>query len=230
MYVLRINLDTVCPWCYIGHKRLSTAIKAHLVKNPSDTFTTRWLPYQLNPYFPRGQSFDKREYYASKFGDSQAQMIFARLTAAGQDAGINFRFGGNTGNTCDSHRLIEFARHKEQEADKSNLNGVQTKLVEELFADYFEREQDITSHEVLTKAAVRAGLSGEEVKNVLASTQFSHVVDQEVKQAQDDGISGVPHFTLQGQYEISGGQEPAAFLQVFERIKQKDKTPINGNS
>lgn len=158
----------------------------------------------------------KREYYSSKFGERQAQAIFARLTAAGKESGVEFRFGGRTGNTFDSHRVIEFARR---------IKGLemQGKVVEELFADYFEKERDITSHDVLVGAAERAGLNGREVREMLKGDDCGDVVSKEVTQAKEDGVSGVPHFTIQGRYEVSGGQEPAAFLQIFGRIKKGEE-------
>ena len=157
-------------------------------------------------------------------------MIFARLAAAGKECGVTFRFGGRTGNTWDSHRLVEFAYQKDVEkGGRPGRDGLQTRVVEELFADYFEKEQDITRQEVLVAAAERAGLDAGEVKRVLQSEELEDVVEKGVRQAKSDRISGVPHFTVQGQYEISGGQEPAAFLQIFERIKAREAGKVNGN-
>jgi len=96
---------------------------------------------------------------------------------------------------------------------------VQTRVVEELFAAYFENEGDITSHEVLKNAGVKAGLSEEEVKEWLESDKGGKAVDEEVEQAQLNQISGVPNFTVQGKYEIGGAQDPGVFLRLFEKIK-----------
>jgi len=129
----------------------------------------------------------------------------------GKEVGINFKFGGKTGNTRDSHRLIQLG--------KSKSPAVQTRVVEELFAAYFENEGDITSHEVLKNAGVNAGLPEEEVKEWLESDKGGKAVDEEVEQAQLNQISGVPNFTIQGKYEIGGAQDPGVFLRLFEKIK-----------
>jgi predicted DsbA family dithiol-disulfide isomerase len=158
---------------------------------------------------------DKTAYYKAKFGEERTAGIFERLAQVGKDTGINFKFGGKTGNTRDSHRLIQLG--------KSKSPDVQTRVVEELFAAYFENEGDITSHEVLTKAGVKAGLDEKEVKEWLASDKGGKAVDEEVEQAQLNQISGVPNFTIQGKYEIGGAQDPGVFLRVFEKIKATEQ-------
>lgn len=209
---ISIVSDTVCPWCYIGKNKLERGISAYKSAHPntSDTFTTTWLPFYLNPGAPK-VGIDKRQYYKSKFGDAKAEMIFERLRAVGGDVGINFSFGGKTGNTRDSHRLVQLG--------KTKGSDMEYKVVEELFRSYFENEMDITSHDVLKNAGVKAGLNEEEVRNWLESDKGGKEVDKEVEHAQTMGVSGVPNFTLQGKYEIGGAQDPHAFVQVFERIK-----------
>lgn len=142
--------------------------------------------------------------------------MFEREAAVGRDVGINFKFGGKTGNTRDSHRLIQLGKAKGPD--------VQTRVVEELFASYFENEEDITSHAVLEEAAVKAGLEREEVKAWLGSDKGGKEVDREVRQAQAKNISGVPNFTLQGKYEIGGAQDAEAFAKIFEKIKEIEKS------
>lgn len=155
---------------------------------------------------------DKRQYYKDKFGEQRTAMIFERLAAVGKDVGIHFSFGGRTGNTRDSHRLIQLGKSKSPE--------MQTKVVEALFKAYFEDEKDITSHEVLRESGIIAGLEEQEVKEWLDSDKGGPEVDREVREAQRKDISGVPNFTLQGKYEIGGAQDPEAFVKIFERIKE----------
>jgi len=138
-------------------------------------------------------------------------MIFERLGGVGKEVGINFSFGGKTGNTRDSHRLVQLGKTKSAE--------VQTRVVEELFKSYFEKEKDITSHETLREAGVKAGLEGEEVEEWLKSDKGGAEVDKEVAEAQMRGVSGVPNFVLQEKYEIGGAQDPNAFVRVFEKVK-----------
>lgn len=142
-------------------------------------------------------------------------MMFERLSQTGREVGIGFKYGGKTGNTRDSHRLIQLG--------KSKSPALQTRVVEELFAAYFENEEDITSHDVLLAAAVRAGLDESETREWLESGKGGPAVDQEVEQARRNQISGVPNFTVQGKYEVGGAQQAAVFLRLFEKIKAQEE-------
>jgi len=213
---IEIVSDTVCPWCYVGKQKLEKAIKAYKQLHPdsNDTFSTTWMPFYLNPGAPK-TGIDKAAYFKAKFGEDRTAMIFERLSQVGKDTGINFKFGGKTGNTRDSHRLIQLG--------KSKSLAVQTRVVEELFAAYFENEGDITSHEVLRNAAVMAGLDEKEANEWLESDKGGKAVDEEVEQAQLNQISGVPNFTLQGKYEVGGAQDSGVFLRLFEKIKAMEE-------
>ncbi|KAI9670480.1 MAG: hypothetical protein M1817_004347 [Caeruleum heppii] len=215
-FKINIVSDTVCPWCYVGKKRLEKSIATYKSAHPNskDTFSTSWMPFYLNPDAPR-QGIDKTAYYKKKFGEERTEMIFERLNAAGAADGINFKFGGKTGNTRDSHRLIQLG--------KSKSPDVQTKVVEALFEAYFETEQDITSRAVLQAAGVKAGLAEDEVASWLESDKGGPQVDEEVGRAQSGLISGVPHFTIQDRYEVSGAQDPQAFVQIFERVRTAEE-------
>lgn len=138
-------------------------------------------------------------------------MIIQTLQDVGKGVGINFSFGGKTGNTRDSHRMIEMAGRKGED--------VQNRLVKELFVAYFEKEQDITNHEVLKPAAVKAGIEETEADRWLKSDDGGDAVDEAVQEAQTQGISGVPNFTLQGKYQIKGAQDADAFVRAFEQVK-----------
>ncbi|KAI4184337.1 MAG: hypothetical protein L6R41_004812 [Letrouitia leprolyta] len=209
---IAITSDTVCPWCYVGKNKLDRAIALYKSSHPNsnDTFSTTWYPYYLNPDAPK-VGVDKRQYYVSRFGAERVPMMFDRLASVGKPVGIDFKFGGKTGNTRDSHRVIQLAKTKGPET--------QNKVVENLFKSYFEKEEDITSHEVLRAAAVNAGLEETEVNEWLASNKGGKEVDEEVTEARKRVVSGVPHYTMQGKYEIGGAQDPEAFVQTFERIK-----------
>jgi len=107
--------------------------------------------------------------------------------------------------------MIHLAKTKSAES--------QDKTVEALFEAYFEKEQDITSHGVILQAAIKAGLDEKEAQEVLSSDRFGPEVDRETATARADDIGGVPHFTIQNRFSLSGAQEPAAFVQLFERVK-----------
>ena len=215
-FTISIVSDTVCPWCYVGKKKLDAGIKAYQDAHPGvkDTFSTTWLPFYLNPASPKVGT-NKLQYYKDKFGDERTEMIRERLGSVGKEVGINFSFGGKTGNTRDSHRLIQLGKLKGPEA--------QTRVVEELFKSYFENEGDITSHEMLQAAGVKAGLDAIDVKEWLNSDKGGPQVDREVLEAQMRGVSGVPNFVMQGKYEIGGAQDAENFVKVFERIKEMEE-------
>lgn len=230
---IEITSDTVCPWCYVGKQKLEKAIKSYKELHPdaNDTFDTTWKPFYLNPgspktgmpiSTPRLQLFtnhtagiDKTAYYRAKFGDERTTEIFARLSQVGKDVGINFKFGGKTGNTRDSHRLIQLG--------KSKSPAMQTRIVEELFTAYFENEGDITSHAVLLDAAKKAGFDEKETQEWLKSDKGGKEVDTEVEDAQINQITGVPRFEIQGKYLVGGAQDPEVFLRLFEKIKATEE-------
>lgn len=157
---------------------------------------------------------DKRQYHETILGAARVPIIFARMEAIGKELGIGFKFGGKTGATRESHRLIALGLTKGA--------AMQTRVVEELFEAYFEHEEDITSWDVLRRRGVRAGLDEEEISAWLKSGAGGDDVDREVEEARQMGISGVPNFTLQGAYEIGGAQEAEAFERVFDKIKASE--------
>ena len=158
-------------------------------------------------------SASKKERYESRFGAERTKAIHERMNGVGQSLGINFKWGGKVGNTRDSHRLIQLAKTKSPE--------MQTKVVEALFAAYFENEQDITDHGVLLGAAKKAGLDEAEARKwIVESDEGGKVVDAEVKEAQEKMISGVPHFMLNERFEVEGAQDSMAFVRLFERLKK----------
>ena len=212
-----LSFLSTCPsnvlhQCYVGKKQLDQGISLYKSAHPdsNDTFTINWLPFYLNPAASK-VGVDKRSTYNAKFGEERTAMIFQRLTAVGKTVGINFNYGGKTGATRNSHRLIQLGRQKGED--------VQTKIVEQLFAGYFENQQDITSQQFLQEAGVKAGLPEDEVRAWLDSDKGGKEVDAEVEQAQLTGVHGVPNFTLQGKYNLSGAQDSESFAKAFERVK-----------
>jgi predicted DsbA family dithiol-disulfide isomerase len=179
-----LSLLTSPAWCYVGKKRLEKGIALYKERHPdsNDTFSTTWFPFYLNP--GAGKSIDKQGMYESKFGKERTAAIHERLSQIGGAEGINFKYGGRTGNTRDSHRLVQLGKTKSPQ--------VQTRVIEELFASYFENEKDITSQEVLVEAGVKAGLEEKEVREWLESGKGGREVDLEVRDAVAGNISGVP--------------------------------------
>ncbi|KAI0394434.1 DSBA-like thioredoxin domain-containing protein [Xylariaceae sp. FL0594] len=214
---IKIVSDTVCPWCYIGKKRLDRAIELYRSTYPAgtdDTFTISWFPFYLDPSSP-AVGIPVQERMVSKFGAERYEMIRQRLTAAGRGEGISFSFAGKAGNTRDSHRLIQLGKTKGTE--------VENRVVAELFRSYFEGEGDITSHATLVEAAERAGLDVAEAREWLESGKGGEEVDREVQRAYANDIHGVPNFTIQDKYDIGGAQEPEVFLEAFTRVKKAEQ-------
>jgi predicted DsbA family dithiol-disulfide isomerase len=210
---IKIISDSVCPWCYVGKRRVEAGIASYKAAHPnsSDTFNVSWHPFYLNPNAPvEGEV--KADVYKRKFGEAKFAQIEQTLGAAGKEAGINFSFGGRTGHTRDSHRLIRLAGQKGQET--------QNRVVDEIFKRYFELEQDITSRTMLESAAEAAGLDGDEVKSYLDSDHGIEEVEDEVLRAQELGVSGVPNIRINGMFEAPGAVDPDVFKRIFEKIAE----------
>lgn len=143
-------------------------------------------------------------------------MMQQRLAGVGNQLDINFKFGGKTGNTRDSHRLVQLA--------KKHGNEVELKTVDGLFAAYFENEQDITDYDTLRGVAKNAGIPGDEFeKAIVQGDEGGKEVDDAVVQARLEGVSGVPDYVIQGKYRINGGQDASVFVQAFEKIKELEE-------
>ena len=145
-----------------------------------------------------------------------ANMMAERVRRIGADVGIDFKFAGKTGRTRDAHRLIQLGKTKSPQ--------MQTRVVEELFSSYWEGEADITSHEDLSQAGVKAGLDEVEVKEWLASDKGGKAVDAEAGTAH---VNGVPNYRV-GKYTVEGAQDPGAFLKIFNKIKAMENGESEG--
>ncbi|KAI1437341.1 DSBA-like thioredoxin domain-containing protein [Xylaria sp. CBS 124048] len=216
-FSIKIVSDTVCPWCYIGKKRLDRAIDLYRKTYPAaqnDTFTISWAPFYLDPSAPAvGVPLPER--LVERFGPERADYIHTALTKLGREEGINFAFASRTGNTRDTHRLIQLG--------KTKGNDVENRVVLELFKSYFESDGDITSHASLISTAEKAGLTPSEVKEWLETGKGGAEVDREVRAARMQGISGVPNFTIQGVHNVNGAQEPGVFVDLFSKIKAAER-------
>lgn len=181
---------------------------------PSDVKVTYdWRPYELDPTLP-SPGVNKMQRYASRFGPRFGEMI-EQMKERGRPYNIAFSYGGNVGNTVNSHRLVELSK------TSRGGNGSHTDaLINELFRRYFEQEGDISNNDVLVDVASKAGLplSKEEVKTFLEGDELRKEVTDAIADARDAGISGVPHFIINGKYSISGAQEPETFLSIFSKL------------
>lgn len=177
------------------------------------SFSVEWKPFFLDAKIPGGEGVDKLERYKAKFGAERVAQMMPHMTQTFRDEGIlDFKMTGRVGNTHDSHRLLEHAM-------ASGGPPMQDALVEALFDAYFCQGKPLSSRAVLLDAASRAQLGGAEA--VLDGEDFSEEVWSSVEQAYAAGVSGVPYFKIDGGgagKELSGGQPPEAFLQIFSRL------------
>lgn len=202
-----VSSDTVCPWCFVGKKNLAKAID--LAKDRFD-FEVVWHPFFLNPSAPK-EGVKKSEFYKQKFGAERSKLIISRMTEIFSGLGFEYDTSGLTGNTLDSHRLITFAG--KQGVDKQNT------VVEELFLSYFTKGGYIGDWTVLLDAARKAGVVGAEQLREDPNLELNEV--NEELQKYSSHISGVPHFLINGKYELSGGQPPEVFLRAFDEAARK---------
>jgi predicted DsbA family dithiol-disulfide isomerase len=207
---MRIDIysDTICPWCYIGKKRLQRALSAR----PDVEAQIQWRAFQLNPWMPAA-GVTRAEYLQAKFGATDADRIYANIREVGAVEGIDFRFDlmERTPNTVRSHRLIAWAL-EQSGVDPQGL------LVEALFQVYFLEGKDIGANVVLLEAVERAGLDVELAEAFLATDLYHDSVVEEDAAARRMGIQGVPCFIVDGSYAVSGAQEPEYFMPLFDLV------------
>ena len=202
MIVLDIFSDTVCPWCYIGKRRLERALAAR----PEVGLQIHWRSFQLNPGMPQ-EGMERQAYLEAKFGGAQAaSATYARVAAAGEEEGIPFAFDAitRTPNSIASHRLIRYA---------AGL-GLQDAMVQRLFDGYFVEGKDIGDLNVLAVLAEEIGLR--DALAFLQSGALTGEIVAEDAQARRIGIQGVPCFIFNHRHVISGAQPPEVFCQLFD--------------
>lgn len=204
MIEISIYSDTVCPFCYVGLLRLQRACQR--LDDSQVRVEIKWLPFFLDPELPK-ESVSKSERYIEKFGVEKSSEMQRNMTHIGLAEGIAFRFGGRIGSTIDSHRLSEFARQQ----------GKQTQLVQRMFKAYFEEEQDISDLECLVRLGEESGLQGD-LRQYLASEAGLDDVFELVESASDRGITGVPNFLVDSQFEVRGAQSVDYMLAAFSKI------------
>ena len=201
---IEIIFDTVCPWCYIGKRRLDQA----LALRPHLNVVTRWRPFLLNPELPH-DGVDRTAYLVKKFGsETRVRRIYGAIGEAGQSVAIDFAFDRilKTPNSVDSHRLVKFAaRHGRADA-----------VVEALFVAYFIQGRDIGEMDALLDIAEETGLSRRDAARHLAGDTDVDAVAQDNARAHRLGVNGVPSFVFAGPMVISGAQEPQILARMLD--------------
>lgn len=207
---LRIDIisDTLCPWCFIGKRRLERALK--ILGNPAVEIF--WHPFQLDSTIPP-EGIDRKLYLSRKFGADGAKQVYARIEQAGAEEGIPFAFDKilKSPNTLDSHRLIRWA----------TAVGRQNEVAERLFALLFIEGADIGDKEVLADAAADCGLDREEISEKLQTDEDLETVKREVAEAYRLGISGVPAFIIARSGLVNGAQSAEILADAIQRFARQ---------
>jgi len=202
--------DTICPWCFIGKRRLERA----LAERPQPDLALTWRPFQLNPEMP-ATGMDRRRYLELKFGGAAgAREVYDQVRQAGRSEDIDFAFEAieRTPSTLNSHRLIRYA----------GPAGRQDEVVQALFDSYFLEARDLGDREVLIAAAEAAGLDPAEARAYLESDEDAQAVLAEDARARQIGIQGVPTYILNDKYVLSGAHPPEVLFHMFELGRQEN--------
>jgi predicted DsbA family dithiol-disulfide isomerase len=197
--------DVVCPWCFIGKRRLEKAIGLR----PAVSVQLRFRPYFLNPWVPR-EGMDRAQYLTTKFGSPERyRAIATRVAAAATAEGLKYALDqiARQPNTLDCHRLILWA------GEIGNAGMMKQRLME----IYFSEGGDLSDRDLLVQAAAQCGLDGEMVRGRLLSDEDIEIVEQEANSAREQGIDGVPCFIFGEAVAVQGAQSPEYLAQAIDR-------------
>ena len=200
--------DVVCPWCYIGQKRLEKAVASL----PEIDVDVRWRPYQLDPTIPP-EGKDRKQYMLAKFGsEEKLKQIHDRIVPLGAAEGIDFYFADIriAANTLDAHRVIRWAA--------SAGEGVQNRVTKALFSANFEKGEYIGDRAELARIAGENGMDEATVATLLATDADRDAVLAEIEQAQRMGVTGVPFFVLEGKYAVTGAQDTEVLADAIRQV------------
>lgn len=199
--------DVVCPWCFIGQKRLDRAVAASGVE-----VHINWRPFQLDPTIPP-EGRDRHEYMMGKFGsEARIREIHARIEPLGAAEGISFAFDAIkvAPNTLDAHRVIRWAGAIGEE--------VQNRLVRRLFQLNFEEGKNLGDHSILIEAARGAGMDAAIVETLLPTDADADAVRNEIATASRMGVTGVPCFLIEGRYAVMGAQDAETLADAIRQV------------
>ncbi|MBX2965853.1 MAG: DsbA family oxidoreductase [Cyclobacteriaceae bacterium] len=205
--------DIVCPWCYIGKRRLEKAI-SQLAETYS--FDITYHPFELNPSVPV-TGLNQQEYFEQKFGGEESyKRITNHVTQVAAEEGLEFNFDKQTvtPNTRNGHRIIQLAKRFNKQAE----------VKEAFMKAYFTEGADLSKTETLVAIAEKAGLDRNVTEQVLSDTEGVAEVIHKEKQIQELGITGVPFYIVQNKYGLSGAQPPEAFVEVIQKAALEESS------
>jgi len=205
---IEIWSDVVCPFCYIGKRKLEFALKKF---DQGGNVELIWKSFQLDPETKSDPGKTTFQYLADRYGRSVewAKQAHENVTKMAADEGLEYRFDrAKVANTFDAHRVIQFAK-KHNKADE---------MEELLFKSYFTDGKDISDKNTLVGLGEKIGLNKTELEKVLSGSDFGNAVRQDFIEAQQLGVTGVPFFVFNREYAISGAQPVEEFLRVLKHL------------
>jgi len=210
--------DVACPWCYVGKRRLETALQQW----KGAPVEVTWHPFQLDPSIPEA-GLDRNTYLTNKFGDvDSAKVMTDRLVDAGEGEGITFNFGDKwlAVNTLPLHQLLHVAGEE----------GFKDILKERFLKAYFDENLHLNNTEVLVEIMSKYGWDAVKTKQVLANDSLANLVKEEIAHYQQRGVTGVPYFIINDKYGISGAQPASVFLEAFAQVSPITPIGVEGDS
>lgn len=204
---IEVFSDVVCPWCYIGKRRLEEALSGF---GHADQVTVTYRSFQLDPSSPETSDLSLEQMLASKYGRTleQAREMNDRVSDIAATVGLDFHLEkAHPANTFRAHRLLHFAATK----------GLGNELTERMMRGYFAEGIRIGDRDELLELAVEVGLDSDEAAAVLDSDAFEAEVNADIALARGFGATGVPFFVFDRKYAISGAQETALFIEVLDK-------------
>jgi predicted DsbA family dithiol-disulfide isomerase len=218
MIHIEIVSDIVCPWCYIGKRRMASALELFEQAHPElPKPQLSWLPFQLNPDLPES-GISRADYLQRKFGQADGGGIYERVSAEGKKEGLDFNFSAITRqpNTLKAHALLAAALKADNSAH------LQNQLKEALMKAYFCEGADLTQNATLTQIAIQSGLSAQAASAVLNDPAAHQEVASQDAELRKIGINGVPFFIINRKLGVSGAQSPQALLEAMEQVLSSD--------
>jgi len=206
----------MCPFCYIGKNNFEQALSKLPFK---DEVEVEWKSFQLDPTLDPNKTQDTLQYFREKKGvaEAQATQMLGQVTQMGKGAGIDFNFGQTLiTNTFSAHKLLHLAKKH----NKSN------EMEEALFIAHFIDGKNVGDTEVLIALAESLGLDKDEAREAVTTDQLDDEVNQDIQEARNNGISGVPFFVLNGKYAVSGAQPAEVFENALQQTYKETVSPF----
>ncbi len=213
---IQIWSDIVCPFCYIGKRKLELALAGFPNKEDVEI---EWKSFQLDPEMDNREGLSVHAYLGKRKGGTTeaGRRMNSQMSAIAKEVGLDYDFDkAIINNTLSAHRLLHFAKTK----------GLQNEMKERLFLAYYTEGKDVADHGTLTALAAELGLDANEIRQVLDNGTYTDEVRADQQLAYQIGVQGVPFYVFNNKYAVSGAQSPETFRQVLQQVWEEDKPAI----